>query len=76
MKWFTDIVIGFLVRMCIGLCLIFLVNQYLVSENIEANVGMNPITAVTSGVLGVPGVCLLYGIVFYNSGFTLELPQI
>lgn len=67
MKWLTDMLTGFFVRMCIGLCLIFLINQFLLTENIETNVGINPVTAVTSGVFGVPGVCLLYGIVFYNS---------
>jgi len=66
MKWFSDLVINFLVRMVIGLTLIFFVNQFLVSKDIDVNVGINPVTAVTSGTFGVPGVCLLYGIVFYE----------
>ena len=76
MKWFTDLIVNFLVRMCIGLCMIFLINQFLISENIETNVGVNPVTVVTSGVLGVPGVCLLYGMVFYNTGVSQNLLQI
>ena len=72
MNWLRDMVVSFIVRMCIGLCMIFLVNQYLVTENIEVSVGINPITAVTSGTLGVPGVGLLYGIVFYNSGVKIR----
>lgn len=68
MKWLKNVMVNFLVRMCIGVCLIFLVNQYLVTENIEVSVGINPVTVVASGALGVPGVCLLYGIMFYNSG--------
>lgn len=66
MKWLRDMAVSFFVRMCIGLCMIFLINQFLQSENIEISVGLNPVTAVTSGVLGTPGVCLLYGIMFYN----------
>jgi len=76
MKWFTDIVVSFLVRMCIGLCMIFLINQFLLAKNIETSVGINPVTAVTSGVLGVPGVCLLYGIVFCNTEIPRNLLQI
>ena len=76
MKWLKDMLVGFFVRMCIGLCLIVMINQFLVSENIEVNVGINPITAAATGALGVPGVCLLYGIVFYQSGFSQNLLQI
>ena len=76
MKWIKNMMIGFCVRMCIGLCLICMMNQFLLAENIETNVGINPVTAVTSGVLGVPGVCLLYGIVFYNTGIAQNLLQI
>ena len=67
MKWFSDMIVNFFVRMVIGLTLIFLVNQLFVSKDISMSVGINPVTAVTSGVLGVPGVCLLYGVVFYES---------
>ena len=67
MKWFSDMIVNFFVRMAIGLTLIFLVNQLFVSKDISMSVGINPVTAVTSGVLGVPGVCLLYGVVFYES---------
>lgn len=76
MKWITDMIVSFFVRMCVGLCMIVLINQFLLSENIETTVGINPVTAVTSGTLGVPGVCLLYGIVFYQTGITQNLFQI
>ena len=66
MKWISDMIVNFFVRMVIGLTLIFLVNQLFVSKDISMSVGINPVTAVTSGVLGVPGVCLLYGVVFYE----------
>ena len=65
MKTFSNLFVNFLVRMVIGLSLIFFVNQFLETKNIEESVGINPVTAITAGSLGVPGVCMLYGIVFY-----------
>ena len=52
---------NFVIRMIVGVLLIFLVNQFLVTKDIEQSVGINPVTAVTAGTLGVPGVCLMYG---------------
>ena len=46
--------------------MIFFVNEFLEFENISVRVGMNPLTLLTSGVLGTPGVALLYGIAFYR----------
>ena len=66
MKWMKELFINFFVRMIIGIAVIFLVNQFLVTKEIELSVGINPVTAVTAGALGVPGVCLLYGIVFFQ----------
>ena len=36
------------------------------SKEIEVHVGINPITVTASGVLGTPGVALLYGIAAYQ----------
>jgi len=71
LKWFQNLVVNFFVRMMIGIMIIFLVNQFLVTEEIEVSVGVNPVTAVTAGTLGVPGVCLLYGIVYFDEIYTL-----
>ena len=68
MKFFSEVIVNFVVRMVIGLALIFFVNQFLALNDISMSVGMNPLTAATSGILGVPGVCMLYGMVFC-SGF-------
>lgn len=59
-------VINFLVRAVVGMGLIFFVNQFLDFRNIPVSVGINPITFLTSGMLGIPGVAMLYGIVFYR----------
>lgn len=59
-----EIAVNFIVRLILGAAVVFFVNQFLDSRNIPAAVGMNPLTLLTSGVLGLPGVALLYGIVF------------
>lgn len=60
------IMINFFVRVILGIAMIFFVNKFLEFENIAVRVGMNPLTLLTSGVLGTPGVALLYGIAFYR----------
>ena len=62
----TQVLVNFVVRAVIGTALIFFVNQFLNARGIDIRVGMNPVTEVTSGVLGTPGVALLYGISFYR----------
>lgn len=59
-------IFNFFIRALIGMAIIFFVNYFLDSQGIEASVGMNGVSFLTSGILGVPGVALLYGIVFYN----------
>ena len=66
MKWMREVFVNFMIRMFIGVLLIFLVNQFLVTYEVEEQVGINPVTAITAGALGVPGVCLLYGIVLFD----------
>lgn len=62
----TQVLVNFVVRAVIGTALIFFVNQFLNARGIDIRVGMNPVTVVTSGVLGTPEVALLYGISFYR----------
>lgn len=63
----TSFFVTFLIRSMIGMALIFFINQYVLPENTLLNVGMNPLTFFTSGTLGVPGVCLLYGILIFKN---------
>lgn len=60
------VIINFLVRAVLGAALIFFINMFLDSNDIALSVGLNPVTFVTSGILGTPGVALLYGITFYQ----------
>lgn len=61
-----EMIVNFIVRLILGTAVIFFVNQFLDSRNISIAVGMNPVTFLTSGILGLPGVALLYGIVCWE----------
>lgn len=58
--------VNFIVRAIVGMGIIFFVNQFLDYRNIPVSVGLNVISFITTGTLGVPGVCLLYGVMFYQ----------
>lgn len=58
--------VNFFVRAVIGMAMIFFVNEFLSMKEIEVSVGLNAVSFVVSGALGIPGVGLLYGIMFYN----------
>ena len=59
-------VVKFFVRAVVGMALIFFINQYLLPSDSSINVGMNAVSFLTSGSLGIPGVGLLYGIMWYQ----------
>lgn len=59
-------VINFFIRAVIGMALIFFINQYVIPDDSSINVGMNAVSFLTSGSLGIPGVGLLYGIMWYR----------
>ena len=61
------IIVNFFIRALIGMALIFFVNEFLSSKGVNAAVGFNAVTFLTSGTLGIPGVCLLYGILIYQN---------
>lgn len=53
---------GFLIRGSIGTGLIILTNYILQMGGISLSVGIGPVSLLTSAILGIPGVLLLYGI--------------
>lgn len=63
MKNKKRILVKFLIRVICGFAIIFCVNQILDWKEIPVNVGFNVISFFVSGLLGVPGVAMLYGIV-------------
>ena len=60
------IMVNFFVRVVVGIALVFFVNEFMSVQGVLVQVGINRITVLTSGILGVPGVALLYGISFYG----------
>ena len=59
-------VINFFIRAVVGMALIFFINQYVLPDDSSINVGLNAVSFLTSGILGIPGVGLLYGIMWYQ----------
>ena len=63
---FASAVINFMVRAAVGMALIFFINNYVLPSDSSINVGLNAVSFLTSGTLGIPGVGLLYGIMCYQ----------
>ncbi len=59
-------IVNFILRAVMGAVGIYFFNFILASQQIDAAVGINPFTVLTSGFLGFPGVAVLYGINFFK----------
>lgn len=59
-------IVNFIFRAVIGTVAIFFLNGFLISQGLSIAIGINPITVLTSGVLGFPGLLMLYGINLYK----------
>ncbi|MCL2050575.1 MAG: pro-sigmaK processing inhibitor BofA family protein [Lachnospiraceae bacterium] len=62
MEW----IINFVLRMASGALAIYLINFFLLNREIDAVIGLGFASLLTCGILGFPGLILLYGINFYN----------
>lgn len=62
MKKGAELALNFMLRLVFGMIAIFLINGYLQEKGLDACVGINALSALTSGFLGLPGVALLYGV--------------
>lgn len=60
-------VVNFIIRAILGMGLIYFVNLYVLPDSNTLTVGLNAVSFLTTGSLGIPGVCLLYGILFYQT---------
>lgn len=63
MKMKKQIFVNFFIRAILGMGIIFLANQFFAHKGIDVKVGFNAISFLTCGMLGLPGVAMLYGIV-------------
>ena len=60
------LILNFVLRSVTGSLLIFAANYLLEFTGFSVSVGLNPGTVLTSGILGFPGVILLFGIKIYG----------
>ena len=56
----ANIVFRFVVQAVIGGVLIYGMNQFFLSQNLVSIIALNPLTVLTCGFLGIPGVLLLF----------------
>lgn len=56
----------FLVRAILGWTAIYFCNEFLKMQAVSVAVGLNPISFLTVGTLGISGFALLYGIMLYQ----------
>ena len=59
-------IINFVLRAVMGTIGIYFLNNFLMLKDISVMVGINPMTVLTSGILGFPGIVVLYGINFFK----------
>ncbi len=62
----SHLILNFILRSVGGSLFIFFMNQWAELEGYSLAVGLNPGTVLTSGILGFPGVILLFGIKIYS----------
>lgn len=62
MEWLLNI----LMRSILGTIAIYFINNALTDAGIYLPVGINPVTVLTSGILGLPGLAAIYGIGIYQ----------
>lgn len=61
-EWLLNIVM----RSILGTIAIYFVNGALATMGISLGVGINAVTVLTSGILGIPGLLALYGLGIYR----------
>ena len=61
-EWLLNIIM----RCIVGTLAVYFVNQGLSNYGITLGIGINEITILTSGILGIPGILALYGLGIYR----------
>lgn len=57
-----EILVRFLLRALCGVVCIYVVNYVMLRLHYPGTLGWNPVTVLTTGFLGLPGLIALYGI--------------
>ena len=58
----TELLLNVILRGVLGLLAVYFVNAFMEASGISLHVGIGVPSALVSGVLGMPGVLLMYGI--------------
>lgn len=66
MKSKAEWLLNIFMRSVLGTIAIYFINNALAEAGIFLGVGINPVTVLTSGILGIPGLAAVYGIGIYN----------
>ena len=62
MEWLLNV----FMRSVLGTIAIYFINAALAGAGIDLGIGINALTVLTSGILGFPGLAVLYGIGIYK----------
>lgn len=62
----TEWLLNIVMRSILGTITIYFVNGGLATLGISLGVGINAVTVLTSGILGIPGLLALYGLGIYQ----------
>ncbi|MCM1099771.1 MAG: pro-sigmaK processing inhibitor BofA family protein [Clostridium sp.] len=62
MEWLLNV----FMRAILGTVAMYFINSALSSAGISLGVGINAVTVLTSGILGLPGLVALYGLGIYK----------
>lgn len=60
-----DLLVNFILRATVGTASICLLDMILRMKGYDIYVGVNGVSFVTNGLLGIPGFLLLYGLAIY-----------
>lgn len=60
-----DLIVDFGLRASIGTASIYLLDMVLKMKGYDISVGINGVSVMTNGLLGLPGFLLLYGLAIY-----------
>ena len=63
-KRHAELLLNFLIRGVFGAIIIYFANETLAAFDIGTTVGINAVSLLTSATLGMPGVVMLYGMMF------------
>lgn len=62
LEWLLNLVM----RSILGTVAIYFINGALAMQGVSLGIGINAVTVLTSGILGIPGLLALYGLGIYR----------